>query len=985
MAILQVWTGPRCQSGAVALGPLAQITSGRVTEAASGAQGPVLTIPRAVADQAQIRAGAWLWINHPRRGVSEWPILTVIKGDGRALDTVTVQGGTIRQAVALRGSIRTVNRYGPATRRFTLPALTVGEILRTYFFQNLDLDNLAWLTPGTYDYGGTITLGQIAKWSRAQLLDAIEKATGYRFVFVRLGDAAYRLDLRDPETLGNAPVLLAPGVTVDTLEQTEDLVSGATVVEPESATGDALGETWWTVVAITGTGPFWVRLADPTGGPAVIREDDQVNGWWLRPNDGLPVEITDARASDSSVQVATRTGLTVGELAALWSTADGALPSEVPSPAGITQRGRVVHSVSVGVPQMRGNRITDPALRNALASWQRVNASAGGADVFRRDDPVTQTIRVNGAVAASGTSVTVDGGTPNAMIRFGDVLLVDGVSATSNSNATTSATGTATVGLSAPLSATIAGDILLTWRRGAESMGTATTNGTQASGATSLALKTLTATPQLTAGDQIIRSGSAVYSFVGAAINYSDQTIGVSTTLTIIETRVIRERRVGSDVPTTRTETVRYTATVTADVAPGGIIGYTTVDRPPDPSGPDLIDWSAEPNIGSWSVPTTISTLTLSGAQPTWNGSAQATATISGTVGATIFGGERLTWVRSGVPQGDVQLTSGVGPSSTTLPLELTRGATRILSGDVFAVPSQTLYSATATPLSGTGTGTIALRAATVPGLVDNALITIQRCPDYAPAEFGGPVVLRLRGGATAAPATYLGGTDFGLYSPIFRVETPNPNELSYAVRLHFGFSTWSGEPSQSVSCYYALWDVDTGARLNSGFLVFGTAVYSPGFGIATSVVPTNLLISGQTTPRRLRLSLHPGSNQSGHLGGFVFLRALAATVYTSPELSPFQTAALVDGSFSNQGWHRAQDLLDATRDLARYRVQLGTVAPFADDPARLLTAGGAVRVRSAALGVDTPYRIARITWSLKDDDAIDLESATATPRLSEG
>lgn len=984
MAIIQVWTGPRCQSGAEALGPLAQITSGRVVEAASGAQGPQLTIPRSIADQAQLRAGAWLWINHPRRGISEWPILTMTSGDGRALDTVTVQGGTIRQAVALRGTIRQVNQYGSITTAFTLPSQTPAEILRSRFFANLALDGLAWLTPGANDFSGTIALGAIAQWSRGQLLDAIEKATGYRFVFTRLGDEAYQLDLRDPSTLGNAEILLAPGGTVDTIERTEDLVSGATVVEPRGANGEALGETWWNVAAITGTGPYWVRLTDPTGGPVVIREDDQCNGWWLRPNDGLPLLITDSRAVDSSVQVASRTSLSVGTLAALWATQDGALPYEVASPSGVALRGRVVQAITAAVPQMRGNRITDPALRNALTGWERVNTSAGGADIFRRDDPVRQTIRVNGAVAASGTSVTVDGGTPNATIRFGDAMLVDGVSATSNAGVVTSATGTATVPLSGTLSATIAGDILLSWTRDGVVIGTATTNGTQSSGASSLVLKTLTATPQLTAADTLIRSGNAVRGFGVDAINYTNDTVDAGTILTITEVRILVEQLASNPFQTYRSETMQYNATVSADAPPGAVIAYTPTNRPPDPSGPELLFSFVDNITGSWTVSVPVATYTLSGTQPAWNASAQATATISGTLGATLLAGEFLTWLRSGSSLGTVQVTSGVGPSSSTIPLELTRGGTRILSGDVFAVPSQTLYSATATTLSGTGTGTIALRAATVPGLVDNALVTIQRCPDYAPEQFGGPLVLRLRGGATAPPATYLGGSDFGLYSPIFRVENPNPAEASYGVRFHVAFTTWGVATSQAVSCWYALWDVDTGARVTSGQLVFGTAIYSPGFGIATAVVPSNMIITSQTTSRRLRLSIHPGSNQSTNLGGYVFLRALGATVYTGPELSPFQTAALVDGGFSNQPWHRAQDLLDATRDLSRYRVQLGPVAAGADDPAKLLTAGGLVRLRSDALSVDQRFRIARLTWSLKDDDAIDIELATATPRLSE-
>lgn len=985
MAILQVWTGPRCQSGAVALGPLAQITSGRVTEATSGAQGPQLTIPRAVADQAQIRAGAWLWINHPRRGISEWPILTVTKGDGRALDTVTVQGGTIRQAIALRGTIRTINRFGSATTRFTLPALTPAEILRTYFFTNLAVDNLAWLTQGTNDFGGTITLGDIAQWSRGQLLDAIEKATGYRFVFTRLGDAAYQLDLRDPTTLGNATVLLAPGVTVDTIEQTEDLVSGATVVEPRGANGEALGETWWNVAAITGTGPFWVRLTDPTNGPEVIREDDQCNGWWLRPNDGLPVAIADSRAFDSSVQVASVDGLVVGGLAALWSTVDGALPNEVPSPAGVAVRGRVVQSVTSAVPQMRGNRITDPALRNALGAWQRVNPSAGGADIFRRDDPVKLVLAANGAVAGGATSVPVDSAVDangNALIRLGDALLVSGTEVAGNANVTTSATGTASVSLGSTLPSTLADGTLLAWRRAGVDVGTVTTSGTNSAGASSLALRALTATSQLASGDVLqktVAPGVTLSGVGGTFVNDSTVTIPngaaiqfagewlVPTTITLPIVGVINTFRIDS---------VEGSGTTTASTAPGGSLTFSG-GLPSVPAGAFVLSERAF-------IPLTIApaTWTLTGAPAAWDGSGESTPAITGTLGQTLGIGETLTWVRAGVVIGTVEVTATTGSGSSTIPLR-NPTATRLLSGDTFSLPSQVLYASAQTILSATGTGTIPLRAATA-GIADNAVITVQRCPDYAPAQFGGPLVLRLRGGATAAPTTYLGGSDFGLYSPIFRVQPPDPAQ-SYGIRLHFAFTTWAAEPGQAVSAHYVVWDVDTGARVQFGVLFSATATYSPSFGIATQVIPASLSIVSQTTTRRLRVSIHPGSNQSTNLGGFVFLRAVSATVYANADLSTFTTAALVDGSFSNQPWHRAQDLLDSTRDLSRYRVQLGTVAPFVDDPARLLTAGGLVRVRSGALEVDKPFRIARITWSLKDDDAIDLELATATPRLSEG
>lgn len=986
MPIIQVWTGPRCQSGAEPLGPLAKITSGRVVEATSGAQGPSLSIPRAVADQVALRAGAWLWINHPRRGISEWPILSLTRGDGRARDVVTVQGGTIRQAVALRGTVRTVNRYGSVTTRFDLPALTPSEILRRYFVPNLDADNLAWITLGSIDYTGTIALGTMTQWSRGQLLDAIERATGYRVVFTRLGDAAYQLDLRHPDDLSGDDVLLSPGTTVDSLEVTEDLVSGATVVEPRGSDGEALGETWWSVAAITGSGPFWVRIVDPAGGPPVIREDGQLTGWYLRPNDGLPVEITDSRALDSAVQVASRTGLGVGTLAALWGSVDGALPAEVTAPAGLATRGRVVQSITAAVPSMRGNRITDPALRDALASWERVNPSAGGADVFRRDDPVTVTLRVNGAVAGGGTTVNVDEAPANTTIRFGDALLVEGVTATTNANATTSATGTATVGLAGTLSASIAGDTSLTWRRGDMGIGVAVTNGTQSAGASSLQLKTLTSTPQLAAADTLVRSDSQVFGFGTDGINYSGTTLGSGTSITITESRLIREQRFDSPFPTIRAETVQYTALASADAPPGAGIAYTAINRPPDPSGPDLLDFFVETITGSWIGVVPVSTFTLSGAQPTWNGDARATATISGTVGTVLGVGQLLAWVRAGTVLGTVRLTAPTVSADTTLALELTQGATRILSGDVFAVPSQTLYSATATTLSGTGTGTISLRAATGSGLADNAVITVQRCLDYASSQFGGPLVLRLRGGASAAPSTYLGGSDFGIYSPIFRVESPDPTVANgqFNYRLTIATTGWITQPSQTLAAFFALWDVDTGARLSFGPIISGSGAFTPLFNISNHFDLTSSLGVSLRGSRRLRVSIHPGSNQGSHFGGFVFLRSVSFSVYLGSELATNPTGAQVDGSFANQAWHRSQDILDASRDLSRVRVQLGSAAPTADDPARLLIAGGRVRLRSESLGLDTRYRVARIVWSLTDDDTVEAELATLTPRLTE-
>jgi hypothetical protein len=236
---------------------------------------------------------------------------------------------------------------------------------------------------------------------------------------------------------------------------------------------------------------------------------------------------------------------------------------------------------------------------------------------------------------------------------------------------------------------------------------------------------------------------------------------------------------------------------------------------------------------------------------------------------------------------------------------------------------------------------------------------------------------------ATAAPTTYRGGADFGLYSPIFRVESPNPTVGAggYNFRLTTLVSTWAAEPSQTVSGFWALWDVDTGAQVSFGSLASGVVPFTPAFDVSTHTDPTSTILVPLTGPRRLRFSLHPGNGESANRGAFLFLRAVAFSTFLGSELLDHPTAALVDGSFSNQAWHRAQDLLDLTRDAARFRVGLSTVAPLAADPAQLLTVGGRVRLRSEGLGVDRAFRVGRLVWSLTDDDAIELELAALTPQ----
>lgn len=984
MLTLQVWDNPRAAPGAQALGALPHVAvmSGSIELGRSGPQGPSFTCTRDAADRAGIRTGAWLYVHHVIRGTYEFPILQVVRGAGVARDTVTVQCGTIRSVLANRGTVRTINRYDAPTVSFTLPTLTPAEIGTQYLWTNLADDGLTWIVPGVSEYPGTIALGAFAAWTRAQVMDAVEQATGYRYVFTRLADGRYRCDLRNPATFSTVDVALDEGVAVYSLEETQDLTSAANVIEPRTSAGLPMRDTWWEVAAITGAGPWWVRLvdpADPENGPPVIREDGQFVGQFLRPNDGLAIAIAASRASDSSVQVAVRTGLVVGGLAGFVRTAEGALSSEVSSPSGLTAAGgRVVKPITVPVTNTRANRLVDPVMRRVLGGWEKFGAAFGGVDLVVRTDPVTLALRINGAVGAGAASIGVDsapGENADALVRFGDPLLVEGLSTAANANVTTDAAGKATVPLTAALPAAIASDVALAWKRAGVDVGTALTDGVQAALAGSLTLKGLSATPQLTAADTLTLTGSTTVQLGDDFTNYGVGSIPGGTAFDWIEVRTYTLPLIPVPIP----RLYRWSGATIGATAAGAVASVDQTARPAFLAGETL-----QSLIGFGSVAFTAATITLSGAQPAWSGTLTATAVAS--VAQTLTAGTLLAWARAGVGLGTVRVTANVA-ASVNIPLELTAGFTRVETGDTFELPAQTLYASADVQIDSAGAGTIPLRVVTAAAIADNTVVRLQRARDLAPAAFGGPNVVRLRGNWATFPTAgdYRSTTRFALYSPIMRVESPDPSKVSgaYVALIELGLTRWAAEAGQGQRGWVALWDADTGAQL--GLAGFGnvTPAYTPLFNVSTHSTVSFGFVPLGTVPRRIRLSLHPGGGDVGDgPGGFTFLRYAALTITTALSADIAIGAALVDGAFSNQMHHRAQDALAASQDSARYVLQVS--AASVDPALAQIEPEARVRLSAPSLNRHRALRVARVVLSMTNPDDLQLELATSTPRLTE-
>ncbi len=528
--ILQTWTTPKSAGGAP-LGALPLALAGgslRVTDALAGSQGATLAIPRSVAVQAGVAEGVWLRGWHPLRGVREWIITTVEDADGTGRDQVRVSGSPIRHVLTLRGRIRSYPDAGVPVTSFTPGARTVDQLMALYFAPNVAEDGLTWFAYAGSEYTAAIDIGTINDWTRGQLLDAIERRTGYEWEVTNDDDAGYVARLVRRRGAALTVRRLSVGRNVQTLQRTRDLLAGVTVVDPVASGGAAIGETCWQVQQIIGTGPYWVVLVDPAGGPAVIREDGQIVGAYLVPSDGAPIEITDSRASDSAVEVASLGGVVLGTLVTLWATGDGRVLSSITSPTGLdSSRGRLVQSVAGASPYTSRNLAPDGLLTRGLAGWELFDPATAydeETQSYSREDPVRTTGAAAGGESSSATSIDVDGLPAGFAVRKGDIVQVAGVRYECDTLTVVPANGQATVPIDGTLSATIAGDTSLTryLQPGNQSPRPVRTNGSNSAGASSLTLKELPASTVLASGDQLQTSigpegAIAVTEIVGAS------------------------------------------------------------------------------------------------------------------------------------------------------------------------------------------------------------------------------------------------------------------------------------------------------------------------------------------------------------------------------------------------------------------------------------------------------------------------------------
>jgi hypothetical protein len=429
-AVVQVWSAPACEAGAQCLGSLPWWVSAQGSEAAGTPASLRIVIPRELADANGVAEGRCLRVLSQTRGEQWWYLSQVSDSDGdQAL--VSLTAGPMRQLLTVRGVVRS-----GATTTFEPGARTISALLSTYVLTNLSADGLSWISLGTIDSDDTIDIGSIARATRNSVLDAIEQQTGYsarlRGVYTSGVLTGFALDvLVNPAA--SADIVLLSGPAIESIQRTRDALRAATVAVPFSTSGQPMAETVWLIDSVSGTTPAWLLLRDPTtANPWPVQEDDQLNGYYVQLRDGTQAQITDSRASDSAVQIATVGSFTAGKEVTIVANTAGDPLIELSSPAGLaSSRGRLVSTVSTTVADSRRNYVSN----GALTSWTNATTprffgtATNAIDQYFRISPsgANLTLQVDGNVSAGATSIPFRGAPANAQFYQYEAWSVTGV------------------------------------------------------------------------------------------------------------------------------------------------------------------------------------------------------------------------------------------------------------------------------------------------------------------------------------------------------------------------------------------------------------------------------------------------------------------------------------------------------------------------------------------------------------------------------
>ena len=430
---VELWTDWECAGGS-AVGQLL-VLDGSYSEALDNTDGVTLSILHD--DRVTIALRQVLRVTGANGDVREFRVQA--RGNNLSDARRTIKGLNVLADLATLGLVRTVS--GGMTTYAVGGSGTPSSLITTYVLTNLAADGASWLGLGTIDPTTSVSLtAPAAGWTRLEWLRALANATGCELRLRRNGATGYLIDLLTSVGSAATTVPLAFGKQLLDVQDDDDDGDLATAVTVLGATASGattpygIGENAWTIGTISGTGPYWVPLADPAGGAAPIAFASQFGtatgsqAAYLLTKTATTVQITDSRITpDYAVSVAATTGLTAGDLVQLVADSSATRLTELRAPNVLR-----LHRVDTGASTIGGPR--NLLLNGEFATWTNpttlgtwYNPTAGHIAEYPRTSPTTETAMVcDGAAVSGASSFTFRGVTPGRRFYRREQLSIGG-------------------------------------------------------------------------------------------------------------------------------------------------------------------------------------------------------------------------------------------------------------------------------------------------------------------------------------------------------------------------------------------------------------------------------------------------------------------------------------------------------------------------------------------------------------------------------
>lgn len=407
-------------------------------------------------------------VTWPEGIVEEYRIARVTAEDGDPVTVLTVL--PVFDDLATCGPILQVVGSQVVTR--LAGELAVSTWLATYFTPHAGVTRLG-IVVGTLEHDPIVPLDLDAPTPRA-LLDALTSKEGFEWELVRTSDTVWTLHGWKTRGAALAAFTVREGVNQLALVAGVDDSQLVTVAIPLGATDPDTGDratmatTRYVVTSITGD---WVVLQDRDADASPILVDTQWVGAAVLSRFGFASAILDSRTSDGAVQLASTTGLAVGDRVWIAADAFGAPCTEVWDTTSLTAQGRRAKPLRDDTMRGEANEVPNGRFTPDMTGWTQANGTTppAYAEVKRTELGRTVTAAANGARAAAtgtGTPFAIDGLVPLSYVRQWAELRTGGATCAVSADAVPDATGALALSISPGLPGDYADDTPLTLVRG---------------------------------------------------------------------------------------------------------------------------------------------------------------------------------------------------------------------------------------------------------------------------------------------------------------------------------------------------------------------------------------------------------------------------------------------------------------------------------------------------------------------------------------